>query len=373
MRTPLNAILGFSSYGEEMIDNKEEVLSSLRDINTSGEYLLGLINDILDVSKIESRKIKLNNEIVNLPETLNTVTKMAASAAERYGVKINTSFNIVGDVYIRSDSMRLRQIFMNLLNNAVKFSPSGSKVEFNVMADIVANESVHFIAIVRDYGCGMSDEFQMRMYEPFEQEQNEYSKIHIGTGLGLSIVKSLVELMNGRISCYSKLGFGTEFTLEFNEPLENTPATVEKDDDTDYDIKILEGRRVLLCEDVPMNVKIETKLLEKVGIASENAENGKIGVEMFNKSPEGYYDAILMDVRMPVMDGITATTEIRNGSHPRAKTIPIIALTANAYTEDILQTLDAGMNAHIVKPLVPDKMYRVLAELLENQDEVFDY
>lgn len=359
MRTPLNAVLGLSKLGEEE-SGEEAAKADFRNIYASGEYLLGLINDILDMSKIESGKVELQRSKINICEVLQSVTAMAGAAGKEYGVTIETAFDVDPKLMILADAKHNKQIMINLLNNAVKFSPSGETVRFAVQAKEKGDGTLKLTLQITDHGCGMSEEFQKRMYDPFAQGVNEYSERRKGTGLGLSIVKNLVELMNGTIECQSRLNEGTEFRLSFDNLKILREESAEKQKGK-TDLACLNGKRVLLCEDVALNAKITTRLLQRVGVTVEIAENGAVGVEKFAASAPGYYDAVLMDMRMPVMDGVAAAQHIRAMERGDAAAIPIIALTANAQNEDLRRTREAGMDAHIVKPISAGELYQTLS------------
>ncbi len=253
---------------------------------------------------------------------------------------------------------------LGLINNAIKFSYKGGTVQFIIKEDEVVDGKVDMTFIVKDSGCGMTKEFQAKMYEPFEQGEHSDVDTETGTGLGLSIVKKLVELMKGTIECDSEVGRGTTFTIKLNAEVCDAKAANSDNElaitDTDKELPILRDKRVLLCEDHPLNTMIAVKLLEKAGVIVETAENGRIGLEKFAKSEENYYDIILMDIRMPVMDGLEATKAIRKMNRKDSKVIPIIAMTANAFDDDKVKSLEAGMNEHLAKPIDARLLYNTL-------------
>lgn len=257
------------------------------------------------------------------------------------------------------DPIRFEQIFINLLTNAVKFTPLGGKVEFLVANNCYHGNLLSCDFIVRDNGIGMSEEFQTHMFEAFVQEENEVQTQSQGTGLGLTIVKNLVSLMNGTISVKSAKGVGTEFTVHLDMPVVTACETPEDAPPPEISLK---GLKVLLVEDHPLNTQIAKKLLEKQGAAVDCAANGKEGARMFEASKSGEYCAILMDIRMPVMNGLEAAQVIRKMPRADAATVPIISMTANAFEEDVKATLAAGMNEHLSKPIEPQKLYSVLAK-----------
>ena len=264
--------------------------------------------------------------------------------------------------YIKVDKIRLQQIFINILTNAAKFTPPGGKIEWIIECLGFEEGILHDRIVVRDNGIGMSEEFLPKLFEPFEQEQNEPSTQYAGTGLGMPIVKNLVEAMGGFIEVRSCRGVGTEVIMfmdferisYFEEGSIIEPIPVD-----------LTGKHILVCEDHALNMQISCKLLEKEGALVTPARNGKEGVDAFLRSPEGFFDAVLMDVHMPVMDGLDASRNIRGMNRIDAKKIPIIAMTANAYDSDREKTRQVGMDAHLAKPIEPQVLYQVLGSLIE--------
>lgn len=261
----------------------------------------------------------------------------------------------------------MQQIFINILSNAVKFTPAGGKIHAEVEC-LQRNKDCSSCRIsIEDNGIGISEDFLPHLFEPFEQEKTEVTPTCIGTGLGLSIVKNLVELMGGTVSAESKVGFGTKITVfvdveRIDEPLKTEiPVPIQS-------TASLQNKCILLAEDHPLNTQIATKLLENEGMRVVHAENGRQAVELFNQSPEGYYNGILMDIRMPLMNGLEATKVIRSLNRSDSKTIPIIAMTANAFEEDVKTSLAAGMNAHIAKPIDPQRLYIELSTYLHKSD-----
>ncbi|MCI2058072.1 MAG: transporter substrate-binding domain-containing protein [Oscillibacter sp.] len=369
MRTPMNGILGLLDLTLDRPDLPDEVRGNLCGIQDSGRYLLQLINDTLDMSKIESNKLTLHYETVNSRELIQNLDTCVGSLARESGVTLQLHFKNTELGYIRTDPLRLQQIFVNIVSNAIKFTPRGGRVDLT--AECLRREKgMAFTLIsVRDTGIGMSGEFLPRVFEPFEQENAAPVQSTAGTGLGMSIVKKLVEMMGGRIEIRSEQGVGTEvlvwinFRCVYPAPRETGPGQEE----TDARDSVLRGKRVLLAEDHPLNTQIAAKLLEKKEMAVEHAENGQLAVERFSAAPPGYYDAILMDIRMPVMDGLQAAKAIRALDRPDAGTVPIVAMTANAFKEDVQKSLKAGMDAHLSKPIEPERMYDVLGGLLRGR------
>lgn len=365
MRTPMNGILGISELSLE--ENDTTILrENMEKIHSSGEYLLGLINDTLDLQKIESGKLELKPSIVSARQLMETSVDMIKLSAKEKNIQfVITNKNADIDTYIKIDVMRMRQIFVNLLSNAIKFTPEGGKVELTLEVLGRDGNIVHDCLTVSDTGTGMSEDFvNNQLYKPFSQENNELTNSASGTGLGLSIVKRLVELMGATISVKSELGKGTSFMINIDvECVEKPPEgdnTMQDVKMEKSDIKILEGKSILLAEDHALNAEIATKILQKAGCRITWVENGLECVRAFEKSSAGDYDFILMDIRMPELDGLEAAHRIRAMSRLDAVNIPIIAMSANAYEEDIAKSIQAGMNAHLSKPIQVDKLYETL-------------
>lgn len=364
IRTPMNAILGMSRLGED-VATEESVVSYFKDINASGNYLLGLINDILDMSRIEQGKMDIYNKYEEFTEIIRSVEVVIKPLAERKNVEFNIIKNGEAPQWVYLDKLRAQQVYINILNNAVKFTESGGKVEWEINSEMISNNTVKVTCKISDTGCGMSESFLERIFEPFAQEQNSLVNARQGTGLGLAIAKSIVEKMGGTISVESTIGIGTTFTIEFIRNCKQINDKQNLNQEADDVKSILEGKKVLLCEDHPLNTLVATRLLEKVGMTVEPAENGKIGVEKFLQSQESEYAVVLMDIRMPVMDGLEAATKIRALNRQDAKSVPIIAMTANAFAEDKSLSKAAGMNEHLSKPIEPTVLYKTLSDYIK--------
>ena len=372
MRTPMNGIMGLVYLSTE--ETEPRVLrENISKIGESGSYLLGLINDTLDMQKIESGKLALAMDLVSGAALLHTVTEVVEPEARKKGIDLQfVNKNADMDCYLRTDPVRVRQIFFNLLNNAVKFTPSGGKVVLELELLQRKDGIAHDVFRVRDTGIGMSEEFMQNcLYKPFMQENNEMTSQYVGTGLGLSIVKYLVELLGGRIEVESVLGEGTTFTLYLNfERVENEEARMlvtAQEGSRQRLYELLSAKTVLLCEDHPLNAQIAKKLLENMGMTVLCAENGKLGVDAFAVSAPHLIDVILMDIRMPVMDGLEATRAIRSLARSDAETVPIIAMSANAFDDDVNKSIQAGMNAHLAKPIIPQMMYETIERFLRDK------
>ncbi len=357
IRTPMNGIIGMTALAREEINHPEEVLDYLKKIDSSSQFLLGLINDILDMTKIESGFVMLKREPYPLREMINEMDTLIRPLCYAKDVKFEiVTENLVCDC-IQWDKLRINQVLFNLLSNAVKFTPSGGKVTFVIRHISRKDSRVKLHYIVRDTGIGIGKDFQKQMFEPFSQE-HQTEEIN-GTGLGLAIVRNLVTLMGGTIMIQSEPGKGSEFTVELEtEICDYTP----KKELTGHEIddSLLEGKKVLLCEDHPINIQIAKKMLEKKGMIVSCAKNGVEAVRRFEESDENEYDVVLMDILMPGMDGLEATRTIRALERADARMVPIIAMTANAFQEDVRKSLEAGMNGHLAKPVDAKQLFRTV-------------
>jgi CheY-like chemotaxis protein len=362
MRTPMNAIIGMTAIGKaaEGIERKDYALEK---IDTASNHLLGLINDVLDMSKIEAKKLELSSENFNFKKTIR-------KTADVIGFRVrekDQSFSVYNDekipLFLIGDDQRLVQVITNLLSNAVKFTPEKGSITLN--ADLLAEEDgLCTLQIgVKDTGIGLSGEQQERVFNSFEQAESSITRKFGGTGLGLAISKRIVEMMGGKIMIRSELGKGAEFffTVKLKRGSENPSGAAESAPETPAQKlqNIARGKHALLAEDVEINREIVITLLKGTGLTFDSAENGKEALEMFRSNPEKY-DIIFMDIQMPEMDGYEAAGRIRNLDIPRAKTVPIIAMTANVFKEDIEKALASGMDGHIGKPLIMDEVLAVL-------------
>ncbi len=360
IRTPMNAIIGLTHLAEEE-ENLQKVKEYLYNIDTSSDFLLGLTNDILDMSKIENGELTLKEDSYTKEEFRNAINTVIKPLMDKKD--IHFIFRLAANAEcIRVDRLRYNQIFFNLLSNAAKFTPKGGTVEFitEELPPLDGKKGIRFH--IKDNGIGMSKEFLPHLYNPFSQERAKGGEDVKGTGLGLPIVKSLVDIMGGNISVTSEIGKGTEFIVELYVP-ETEPA--EKIPVSDAMGENLKGARILLVEDNDINIYVAQLILEKAGCVVEIAKDGKEAVEHFEASEKNYYDAILMDVRMPVMNGIEATKTIRALDREDAATVPIIAMTADAFDEERKKTIEAGMNYHLSKPIEPKVLYQVLLEYMK--------
>ena len=363
IRTPMNAILGYNTIAEKNIEDKEVALDALKKAKHSGQHMLGIINDILDMARIENDKIELNNDIVDFSKLVEELKEMFTHEMAKKDIEFVTSLKVHTPA-IYTDSLRISQIITNLLSNALKFTKPGGKVTFHVAELNAPDDTAHFQIRVEDTGVGMSEEFQKHLFNAFEREHNTTKSGIQGTGLGLAITKNLVELLGGSLTYNSMLGIGTEFTVTFKAKKATELPQTKKEEATL--IPELQGARVLVVEDNMINREIARELLEDEGFIIEEAEDGTIAVKMLESKEKGYYEFVLMDVQMPIMNGYTATRKIRGSDNVDIADIPIIAMTANAFSEDRKNAFDAGMNEHVAKPLDLDILIQVLNKVYKD-------
>ena len=362
IRTPMNSIIGFTNIALKQNPN-EEIKKCLKRVKQSSDFLLSLINDVLDISRIESGKIKYHPVPVDMVELNETVLTMAKG----FFVNRNLTFEVhkpsIDSLYVLTDSVRLREILNNIISNAVKFTDDGGTISFSVTyhAGLDTDQMmVHYK--IADTGVGMSPEFLKKIFDEFSQEESGARTHYKGTGLGMAITKRYVDLLGGTIFVKSKKGVGTTFTVDI--PMKKTDEIPKKETLITKKPKNLTGVKVLVAEDNDLNAELATVILEEAGMKVTRVENGKQAVENWESHPMGTYDVILMDIMMPVMDGYTATRTIRQLPRKDAKTIPIIAMTANAFAEDIEKALDAGMNAHLSKPIVIEDVLHTISNTI---------
>ncbi|MDR1700007.1 MAG: response regulator, partial [Lachnoclostridium sp.] len=373
IRTPLNGIIGMTAIAFGKTDDPKKLSDCLRKIDRSSRHLQTLINDVLDMSKIESGKLFLNTVDIYLPEFTKGLINMIGPQAKSKEQKLNISTLSVTHRYIQGDPLRLNQLFINILSNSVKFTPVGGDIGLTIKELPCEREGfARFEFTCYDTGIGMSEEYLQHIFESFSREKDSRIDKTEGSGLGLSITKKIVDMMEGDIRVVSEKNKGTTFivTLEFPisemEVISNAEAQreEEKKKEAQRDGMPLDGIRVLMAEDNELNTEIAVEILSASGILIDCASDGKEAVERFNQSAPSTYAVILMDMQMPVMTGCEAATAIRKLSHPDAKTIPIIAMTANAFEEDIREALAAGMDAHIAKPVDFETLKTVISKFL---------
>lgn len=369
IRTPMNAIMGMTTLALRNIDNKEKVQDYLKKISISSHHLLSLINDILDMNQLECAHMKLDHSCLHLEELLNHLSSIMLPQAQYTGLDFQIERKNIRHPYFMGDPLRLRQIFINLLSNAFKFTAEGGNVWLRVEEIQALKEGrVRYRFCVQDTGIGMSETFVKHLFKPFVRAR-KVSEIE-GTGLGLSITKGLVDLMGGQISVESRQKEGTTFyvELEFEEADRRTVEVniTQPEDDKEQNLK---GRHFLMVEDNEINAEILGELLRMWGAGFTVKKDGFQAVEEFKNSKPGTYDMIFMDVQMPVMNGYEAARAIRSLPRQDAKDIIIVAMTANAFAEDVQLALDSGMNQHIAKPLDARKLYSTISQLLNGQEE----
>ena len=364
IRTPMNAIIGLDSLALKKDNLDDETHEYLEKIGESAHHLLGLINDILDMSRIESGRMTLNIEEFSFSSMLEQINTMVMSQCSDKGLTYECRvINRVDDYYI-GDDMKLKEVLINILSNAIKFTEAPGSVIMKIERTAVFEDQTTLRFRIKDTGIGIDPDYLPKIFDSFSQEDSSCTNKYGSTGLGMAISKNLVEMMNGTISVESEKGVGTEFTVTIT--LKNCEHRVEEQENTEDLSKQadLAGRRVLLAEDIEMNAEIMMDLLSLEEIEADHAQNGRIVVEMFENSAPGTYAAILMDVRMPEMDGLEAAAAIRALDREDAKRIPIIALTANAFDEDVQRSLQAGMNAHVSKPVDAEHLIQIMGELV---------
>ena len=359
MRTPLNGIIGLLQIAERHFDDKDLLLESHKKMQVAANYLLSLINDVLQMSKIEDGNVPLTNDIIDFSELTKDIIDIIEQRAKERGIKMQ--FNAKNDIrypFVYGSPVHLRQIFLNIYGNCIKYNHIGGSIVTTSDYTETDDGVVMYEWTITDTGIGMSKEYKEHIFEPFSQERQYIGSAHHGIGLGMSIVKGLIEKMGGSIEVESEEGVGSTFIIKIPFKIASTPDKVNKQTS---ELKI-DGLNLLLVEDNELNAEIAETLLSDEGAAVTVAKDGSQAVNIFKEKPEGSFDAILMDIMMPVMDGLTATKKIRTLNHPDAKKIPIIAMTANAFKEDKEKCLAAGMNAHLAKPIEIENVKKVLCE-----------
>ena len=371
IRTPMNAIIGYTNLAKREDITLPEVMDYLDKIDGSSQHLLALINDVLEMSRIESGKMELDLVDTDLRKLMNGMRDMFATQMGEKHIDYKVEYECVKHCTVRCDRNRLNRVLLNLISNAHKFTPENGSVTVSLKElDEIEGDKIEYELSVRDSGIGMSPEFAAKVFEAFEREQTSTVSGIQGTGLGMSITKSIVELMGGEISVETSRGKGTCFKIRL-------PFTVidrvKEDEGTEHDqaeADSFEGMRLLVVEDIEMNREIAEVLLTEMGFEVESAENGLEAYSRIAAAKHGYFDAVLMDIQMPVMDGYEATRKIRELEDQKLSSIPIIAMTANAFVEDVKKAMDAGMNAHIAKPIDIEVLQDTLKNILINKAEV---
>ena len=377
IRTPMNAIIGFTALATAHIDNTELVLDYLKKIHTSGQHLLSLINDVLDMSRIESGSVEIEYAAVHLPDILNDLKTIiqGSSYSRQQKLSIDTQDILYEDII--TDKLRLTQVLLNISSNAVKFTPAGGRISICVSEKPCNRDGFATVIFrVKDNGNGMSQEFRKHVFDSFSREHTVTENGIGGSGLGMAIAKNIVDMMGGTIQVESEVGKGTEFTVAFEckiagaavkqEPAPEPGDLIKSENQKPQteSKRSYKGKKALLVEDNELNREIATAILEEIGLDVDIAEDGTDAVNMMSSAEGRKYDLIFMDIQMPKMDGYTATREIRTLDDLKCANIPIIAMTANAFEEDRKKAIKAGMNGHIAKPISADA-------ILENLDQIF--
>ena len=365
IRTPMNAIIGFSELLEKHIDEKDKAIDYLGKIKSSSNFLLSLINYVLEMARIESGKLVLKKEVRCVTDLIESLTDVFEPGVKKKFITYSCETDIQHK-YVICDEIKVREIFINIIGNSVKYTPEGGKISVSVKEEPFEKENyIAYRIIVEDNGIGMSKEYLPHIFEEFSREHTSTESKVTGTGLGLPIVKSLIDMMGGTIEVESQPGCGTKMNVVLPFELASEKQILEeKQKEKEKISDSILGKRVLLAEDNELNAEIAMTVLKENGLKAERAANGKQCMEMLKKMPEDYYDMILMDIQMPEMDGYEATKRIRNLDDARAD-IPIVAMTANAFEEDRQKALESGMNAHVSKPVDMNMLFKVMAQILK--------
>ena len=372
IRTPMNAIIGFTNMLEKCREDENAFRHCVDNIKVSSNYLLNLINNVLDLARIESGKATLDDaDLWDAQRFNDNLVTVFSSELEKKNLTLRRTFDITHE-HVFVDTTKLEQIFMNILSNAVKYTPAGGDIYMTV-TEVPSDKEGYccYRTVIEDTGVGISQEFLPHIFDEFAREKNSTESGIAGTGLGMGITKKMIDLMEGTISIESELGKGTKVTVCLPHRIAAEPEVLpdaEPQKAASYDASVFAGKRILLAEDNALNVEIAVTILEEAGFTVEHAGDGAACVDMLERREAGYYDLILMDIQMPNMDGYQATEVIRNMAVPEKASIPIIAMTANAFEEDRKAAFAAGMNGHIAKPIDLDKLFAALSKTLSRPD-----
>lgn len=361
IRTPMNAIIGFTAMAKKHINEPDKAVEYLDKVEISSKHMLHIINDVLDMARIDSGKVELESAPINIYKECYATDALFRSSMEEKEIDFSVKIDIKDDVVL-GDAVRIKQIVVNLVSNSLKYTKPGGKVVLQYQQTGRTEDGFALFEIsVKDTGIGMSKEYQHHLFEAFERERNATVSGIQGTGLGLAISKQLSNMMGGTLTCNSKLGVGTEFIFKIKLPIAGYTTNTAKEL---ADISVFAGKRILLVEDNDLNREIAVDMLHELGFFIEEAKDGAEAVEKISHAKPHYFDIVLMDIQMPYMDGYQATRSIRTLKNKSRANIPIIAMTANAFDEDRQKALDAGMNAHLSKPInekqVIDTLYQFL-------------
>lgn len=375
IRTPMNAIVGFTALASARIDSKEQVQEYLSKISASGKHLLELINNVLDMSRIESGKMQLEETASSLSDIVYELSNIVQADVREKRLKLSVDTDGIVNQEIYCDRLRLKQVLLNVIGNSMKYTDAGGDISLRISErQGASSDYADYEFRIKDTGRGMSREFVSHIFDPFEREQNTTASEIQGTGLGMAITKNIVDMMHGTIEVESEKGVGTEvvirFTFRLSHDMEhgaalNPQSDVLKTVDDNAGLERFSGVRILLAEDNELNQEIATAILSDAGFEIEVARNGQIAVEMVKKMEPGYYRLVLMDVQMPVMNGYEATRAIRELPDRRLASIPILAMTANVFEEDKQESIKSGMNGHIAKPINIAQLFEELGKVLD--------
>ena len=374
IRTPMNAVIGMTAIALRHSDDPAYMKECLEKVRTASQYLMDIINNVLDMSRIESGRVVLLEEVIDLRQMISELTAILNQSAEAKRQRFVTETGGIRHSKVTGDSLKLRQIFINILSNSVKFTPEGGTITLRIREEESADADYgDYIFEFSDTGIGMSPEFVSQVFDTFSRASEDGVAKTEGTGLGMAIAKSLVDIMGGAIRCESEPNKGTTFTVTMRMKLAGDESAAEANEalkTRDRGARAqngavnLEGRRILLAEDNAMNMHIACAIIKETHAEIVPAANGKEAVDAFMGHPEGYFDVILMDLQMPVMDGFQATAAIRSSRRADARTVPIYAMTASTFDDDVRQVREAGMDGHVGKPYLPETLYRALEEAI---------
>ena len=368
IRTPMNAIIGLTTIAEKNIGDTKSVSDNLHKIKLASNHLLTLINDILDISKVEHGNISLSPVRFSISDLAENLENMVLPMIRQKNIDFRFNKNNITQKYLYADQLRINQIFINILSNSIKYTPDNGQVYVDLSEEAGDKEGfIKLVYKVSDSGIGMSDSFMKIMYEPFMRQTDSRINTIQGTGLGLAITKKMVDLMGGKIECQSKEGEGTTFTITLEIEVSESENSAETQEENNSD---LTGMKILVAEDMDVNWEIISTLLEMYGIKCRRAENGKVAVDTLRNIQSGEFDTVFMDIQMPVMNGLDATREIRKLENPYAANIPIIAMTADAFSENVTECFEAGMNGHIAKPIDINNVVRELKKIRQTKPKM---
>ena len=368
MRTPLNAIIGLDTLLLKNPDLPAEAREQVEKLGISARHLLELINNILDINQIDEGTLKLSEEPFSLRETVELVNAIIQNHCNEKGLDYQSRFVGEIDDYYVGDALNVKRVLINILGNAIKYTIPPGTVSFTTEQIEARGDERVLRFTVRDTGIGMDKDFLPNLFYPFAQGDSSSTTQFGGGGLSLAVSSRIVELMRGSIAVTSEKGVGSVFVITVTLGACDRKEEDALQEETPEEADILEGKHLLVVEDIELNAEIVMDLLETEGMTSDWAENGKIAVDMFARSPEYTYDAILMDLRMPVMDGLESARTIRSLDRPDARSVPILALTANAFEEDVRNSLEAGMNQHLAKPVDSDLLFNSLRWHFSNRE-----